>query len=246
MDIKRHLYCSVATIVLAGASFSASAAFIEFDQTAVPPTPGENVAYDGAGGPLIGTDIIFEEVAAGGAGVTQNSGVVLTCSPNCLLDFETGPNTAEGSENGGPGDQWTFAGGGTFTITGTLFDGGTQVATGTLVSGSFVGESAVTSGAPESLTFSGSGSDTKNADLLAFYGIDLEDFNFAQTAIALQVASFDGNGGFVSQVTDADFNNRANPTTVPEPQVLALFALGIVLLGLGAAKRRKNGMSNAR
>ena len=105
-----------------------AAARLTFDN---PTVDGGTISYDGAGGPLVGTDIIFQQVI--GVDTPANGGTSLFCWPvNCLLNFTTGDNITEGPPI------YTFGGGGSLTLTGglnTKIDGtGVQVvAPGTLL-----------------------------------------------------------------------------------------------------------------
>jgi hypothetical protein len=120
--------------------------------------------------------------------------------------------------------------GGSLTITGTANDGINDIATGTLVQGSF--DNVTVSGGTFALTMISFGTDTKNQDLVDFFGLG-EAFTFANTQIALGSVTIDPNGGFSGTVTNADFDNLA----VPVPPAVWLFGSG--LLGLvGVARRR--------
>ena len=87
-----------------------AAAQLNFDN---PTEDGGTLSYNGAGGPVVATDVVFQQVI--GVDTPLNNGVSLFCYPvNCLLDFTTGPNTAEGPPI------YTFAGGGSLTLIGGL------------------------------------------------------------------------------------------------------------------------------
>jgi hypothetical protein len=88
----------LALLLVPGMAFAALE--LNFDN---PTVDGGTVTYDGLGGAVIGTDVIFQQVI--GVDTPLNSGTVLFCTPTCLLDFTTGDNIAEGppvySFNGG-------------------------------------------------------------------------------------------------------------------------------------------------
>lgn len=185
-------------VLLCGHSAVHGAIVLKFDDT----TPGGTVTYDGVGGPLVGTNIHFDTILSDGTPL--NDGVELVIE-NGFLNFTTGPNISE--------DPWDFAGGGTYTLTGTARKlDNTLVADGVLVeNGSWTEASAVQSSG--GLIVGGSGTDTKNQDLVDFFGIDLNSFVFFNTQISVGDVAFEPDGGFSGIVRNADLVNQA----VPEP-----------------------------
>jgi hypothetical protein len=231
MAMKRWIV-AVALLVLPGLA-GAAPALLTFDN----PTQDGGVAlYSGAGGALTASDVVFQQVI--GVGTPLNDGVELFCYPvNCLLDFTTGSNLTEGPP------AYTFAGGGSLTLTGglnTAADGsGLQVSpAGTLLAhdGAFRDPSLVLGGGGSSLLFVGVGSDLKDVTLTDFYGVTGSSFDFANTELSLANASFDPvSHAFSAQVTDADFANAA----VPEPGTLLLFGSMLTLVPI--LRRRLHG-----
>lgn len=224
------------TLVIAGAAVAlmlsprlSHAVSINFDQNSI---SGGLLSYDGAGGPLVGTGIIFDLITGIDTPLhAAGTGSDLTCI-GCTLAFTTGANVQESPV-------YAWAGGGSFVLTGTAQDqGGSIVATGTLLSGvwgSFV------SGASNGVTINtgGQGIDTKNADLIAYFGITGANFTFASTQFSSSNLTLDpSTGAFSGVVDEADLDNRTGAGTVPEPSALFLFGSG--LIGLSWLRRKRN------
>jgi hypothetical protein len=210
-------------LALAMAASFASAGNIGLDEGALAQTG--TISYDGIGGGLVGTDIIFSTIL--GTDTLANDGSALTCT-GCLLNFITGANVSEGAPT------WEFNGGGAFAVTGTAFDGANQIATGVLMQGSFGGNSLVLGGNGSGL-FVGLGADTKNDDLEAFFGYPADQaWNFAVTTLSIGSCNASGGaGGFTCGVLNADVNNVSQ---VPIAGTWALMPLG--LFGMGLMRRR--------
>jgi PEP-CTERM motif len=211
---------------LAGAAPTEGASII-FDQATS--NQGGTISYDGNGGALIGTNIIFDQLTA--------SGVPSPGTFNCLgctLSFQTGNNISEGP------NVWTFAGGGTFTLTGTV-PGITGIGVPIVFDGYFVGNSTVTRGVGGKLNFQGFGKDHKNADLLTFLGLNPDsDWGFSNTEISAVGATILANGGFTGKMKDGNNLGNADLTNdqIPEPGTALLLMLG--LGSLAAYRRRRN------
>jgi PEP-CTERM motif len=195
---------------------------IHFDTT--PNGAGGTLTYNGAGGPLVGTNIQF--VVIQGVDTPLNNLDTLACT-DCFLNFTTGANLTEGP------NQWTWAAGGTFTLIGDVVSLGLDDAV--LVSGTFtdspvVPTLAAVGGTAALLSF---GVDTKNEVLASHYGLGT-DFSFANSELALGTFVLNpATAGFTASPTNADLDN----VTVPEPATLLLLGSGLV--GAVAFKRRR-------
>ena len=189
------------------------------------PTTG-TLSYAGGENPLIGADIDVDDVV--GLNTPSNNNVLSICA-SCTLDFTTGASI------GG----WNYGAGGTITITGGIDfpDTTPDIATGTtLLQGTFNSANIVDvgNGNFEFQIVGGSFTDTKQPDLLAFYG--LPDVNY--------------NGGLnISFSTTANMGNQFTSNTIfsgdvinqPVPIPTAVWLFGSGLLGLvGIARRRKS------
>jgi hypothetical protein len=195
---------------------------IVFDTT--PGGAGGTLTYDGAGGPAIGTDIVFVNIQ--GNDTPANSGVTLACV-NCSLDFTTGANTQEGP----PG--WIWDGGGSFTLTGDVPSLGLTGAT--LLSGTFTATANTPGMAGETTgLFFALGTDVKDSTLASFYGLSPTGFTFANTEIALGTLTVDATTGAFSAIPNqADIINTQ--AIVPNPMTVMLLGLGMT--GLVLRKR---------
>jgi hypothetical protein len=191
---------------------------LEFDDV---DTFGGTLSYGGADGvdPLVGTDIIFDQVF--GVNTTPSGPLEIIGGK---LNFETGPNLSEGAL------VYTFGAGGSFELTGTVIKPDLSVvASGVLLTGSFSSTSVVLGlGGPNGL-FIGVGVDTKNPDLLAYYGITSTAFKFANSEIGFSLSGLEADGGFTASIIDADLTNIPDNGTT-----LAL--LGVSLLGIAAIR----------
>src|SRR4030095_13384665 len=151
---------------------------------------GGSLNYDGAGGPAVGSSIVFVDIE--GSGTPLNSGVTLPCV-GCTLNFTTGANITEGPT------QWTWAGGGSIVLTGTVPSIGINAPTN-LLTGTFTGTPNTPGLASAGTTglFIAIGIDVKDSVLTAFYGLGPNDWTFANTEIMLDTFTSGVNGAFTS------------------------------------------------
>lgn len=203
---------------LASAPPAEAVASITFDQV----VQGGSVSY-AVGGPLVGTDILFDFFVAAG---TAADGVY-TCA-GCSLDFTTGNSNGDDD-----GPVYSFGGGGSFVLTGGVPAMG--IAGGSiLLSGTWTASPAnIAVGAGSILTFTGAGIDTKNADMAAFLGIDPFVWRYTNSEFSLGQATINPDGSFSGTITQADLQN----VKAPEPGSAFLLLLG---LGSLAAYRRRS------
>jgi PEP-CTERM motif len=223
---------AIATLLAVGSAQALPT--INIDQGTGGGQAGGTLTYDGEGGPLVGTGIGFGVLNA--VDTALNTGTPLFCVPNCTLNFETGANIQEAVTVGTGLTQWTWGGGGTFEVEGTLntaADGsGTDIATGTLLAGEFTGALGLV-GPAGRLAVTGVGEDEKIGSLLEFYGIsEFLPFRFASTDIIASGLVVGPNSSLSGTVTNADITN----TQIPEPGTLLL--LGSGLAGASLLRRR--------
>jgi hypothetical protein len=216
--MRSWLRVLVMGLVLALPMSAGAEPILKFDD---PDGPGGTVSYDGAGGPAVGTDIMFQSIL--GLDTPANDGVMLTCA-GCLLNFQTGNSSVEGSIGGLP---WLFTAGGQVTIVGAVPELGLGEGT-TLLTGVFSVVSIEQISSSTLATFGAQGFDVTDATVAAFYGLP-ENFSFAATAIQFGVQTNGEEGSFTGSVANADLNNMASaaPTQVPYPATMLLIGAGL-------------------
>ena len=222
---KKTVLAATAALVLGLASNSLAVMSLTFDDDSN--TQDGTVSYAGGATPLIGSGIDF--VSIKGTDTPLNNNVTLTCE-SCVLEFTTGNAIST------VGATTTFAGGGSFTLTGSAYNGAilpvNLIASGNLISGTFGSPLPTFINGGGLGIFASFGPDSKNTDLAAFYGVPADQFQFGHTDITAAVTS-NGNGGFDAVVSNADIENNV----VPEPGTMLLMGSG--LLGLGFWRKFK-------
>ena len=223
--------------VLAGAALSASvfsattnAASLDFNISA--PNSG-SISFAGGSTALVGTGIQVSNVV--GLGTAANPGVALNCI-DCVLNFETG------NLSGALGNQWSFDGGGWITVNGSLDttgDGYADIINQDLLTGVFNMASNVSFDAGVFVfnIAAGTFADTKNPDLLAYYG--LPDVGY----MGGMNVSFTTTAGVTPNVGDAFSSTQVLSGDVfnaPVPLPAAVWMLGGGLLALTGFYRRRS------
>ena len=205
------------------------------------PGAGGTLTYDGVGGPLIGTDIVFEQIT--GDGTPLNNGATLTLVDG-RLNFTTGPNSAE------PGPIYAWDGGGSFVLTAdaVLDDALNDIivpANDTVImTGTFVGDptiAAIGIVGFNQILISAFGLDEKHADILTYFGLSPNEFRCASSNISASNLVIDPQTqGFSASIAEADIVN----TLIPEPSTLALAAMGFAGLVTLSWRRRGSHRQN--
>jgi len=231
MSTKIMIAAMTAGLWVMGFLVAQSAMAVELDFNLSAPTSG-TIAYGGGGGALIGSNIEVDNVV--GLSTPANANVTSVCF-SCLLNFNSGSLTGSGPQNGG---WWSFGSGGTISITGGVqLQGGTDISSGsTLLAGNFNNAFVQDLGAQGFKVTFGAFSDTKNADLLSYYG--MTPGTPFQGALTLLFAATDNGTGTPFTSSSVFSGNVVNaPALVPLPAAALLFGSG--LIGLAGAMAKK-------
>jgi hypothetical protein len=193
---------------------------------------GGTISSGGLGSAITGSNISISSLLA--LDVPQNSGQVLGVTSGAL-SFTTGTLTSI-VNNGGGFYTYNYSGGGTFTITGNV-PGAGITGTPTLLTGSFYDGSFQIHqvGTAYVVSFTGNGVDTKNADLLTYFGVPTTtQFTFAGFSIG---ANFFGSPGANGSFSATAFSTDVANTATPEPS--AILITGTCLLFVGGRLRKR-------
>lgn len=190
---------------------------------------GGTISYAGGGSDVVGANITIDTVT--GIGTPQHSGNPGPSVTQGTLNFTTGNLVSFSS------GVYTFGAGGTFTITGGV--PAASIANGTILLSGQLSTAAVDVSSSSVYLFTGSGSDTPNQALLAYFGLTGASATLGQVTIHISPTTACGPCGRSTPFGGSAFSIYVPdaPTPVPEPGTLAL--LGSGLLGIATAAGRR-------
>ena len=166
---KTTLYTMLAIMGWAGI---AGAGTIDFTILPVTGSPGPSIAYAGSAAPLTGTNLSTVSVLSEGTPANNGGSAAVQAE----LSFSTGNLTLTTA------DSWTFAGGGSFAISGTV--SGVIGTTATLFSGQFAGDTTVSDLGSGSFKVLGAAITGKlNSNLAAYFGLPVSDTYLAGVSL---------------------------------------------------------------
>ena len=226
-------FAAILTRLILGVAFCAALASADeytLDFNIAVPTAGM-ISYAGGGNPLAGSAISIDSVDS--LNDTPLNNDVLRSCLSCSLSFTTGDFLSYSS------GIWTFAPGGTLTVSGTLDLNGDGTADsgdaiGTLMTGSFTDPTMVVAAGGSFKVAVGAFGDTVNSTLSNFYG--LPDSTIQPYAGNFNV-SFLANGAPGGAFNSSTMLSGDIETSVPEP--LSILLLGTALFGCAMIAKRR-------
>ncbi len=189
---------------------------------------GGSISYAGSGSNLVGANIPIDTVT--GIGTPQHSGNPGSSITQGTLSFTTGNLVSFSS------GVYTFGAGGTFTITGGM--PAASIANGTTLLTGQLSTAAVDVGSSVYL-FTGSGIDTPNQALLAYFGLTGSAATLGQVTIHISPTTACSPCGRGTPFAGSPFSIYVPdaPTPVPEPGTLALLGSGLLGIAMAAGRR---------
>ncbi len=218
------LFLAVLVVFISFCSFSAYATTIAIDFNGGLGTGHGLISWAGGSAPLIGTNIpiVFVE----GQNTPANDGNYGIVTKG-VLNFTTGNLVS--SSNG----QYTFAAGGSISVTGAVLAAGITNTNTVLTSGSFDVPTIFTiyTNSHNQITGAitqGGGTDTKNSALLTYYGLinfQPTTYTFLLSEISSTIKLNKTTGTFTASTNSTDYNDVY---PVPEPASLVLLGSGLI------------------
>lgn len=230
MRNRKNYFVYTTLLAAAALSTEANAATSVLAFGINPPTSG-TINYAGGSNPLLGTNIGVDNII--GLNTPSNSSVLSQCI-SCTLNFSSGPFVSYSS----PTQTWNFSGGGAITVTGGVDLGSNSsvdIPLNTVLLNGAFNDASVTklpTGFFDFRIAAGSFSDTKDAALLAFYGLPISGVYDGGLGLTFSAQALASNAFTSTNIFGGSIVNT--PVPVPAAVWLMLSALGGIF---GFAKR---------